>query len=58
VSLEEAAQAIARNFGRVFNSQILWVDSLDALLGRTVGVPLKTPSELRNLHEEEDTYLG
>jgi len=33
------AESISRNFGVVFQSQILWVESLDALLGRTVGRP-------------------
>ncbi|HZS29377.1 MAG TPA: lipoyl(octanoyl) transferase LipB [Candidatus Angelobacter sp.] len=32
-SLEELAQQVARNFGRVFEAQTLWLDSLDALLG-------------------------
>jgi len=31
-SLEELAQQVARNFGRVFEAQTLWLDSLDALL--------------------------
>jgi lipoyl(octanoyl) transferase len=52
VSLNAVAEAVARNFGRVFNSQILWVDTLDALLGHAVGVPLGAPEELRKLHEE------
>jgi len=53
VSLDAVAQSVARNFGRVFSSQILWVDTLDALLGRTVGVPLKVPDALRKIHEED-----
>ncbi len=40
IALDDVAQSMARNFGRVFNSQIVWVDSLDALLGRSVGVPV------------------
>jgi len=31
-SLEELSQQVARNFGRVFEAQTLWLDSLDALL--------------------------
>lgn len=57
VPITDVAESVARNFGRVFNSQILWVDTLDALLGRTVGVPLKTPEEFRQLHQNE-TYLA
>jgi lipoyl(octanoyl) transferase len=53
VSLDTVAQSVARNFGRVFNSQILWVETLDALLGRTVGVPMKVPDKLRKIHEED-----
>jgi lipoyl(octanoyl) transferase len=50
VDMDSVAQAITRNFGRVFDRQILWVDTLDALLGRTVGVPMKEPEELRRIH--------
>jgi lipoyl(octanoyl) transferase len=53
VSLGAVAQSVARNFGRVFNSQILWVETLDALLRRRVGVPLKVPEALRKIHEED-----
>ena len=55
LDLNTVAESISRNFGTVFSSQILWVDTLDALLGRTVGVPMKPPSELRQLHREDDT---
>ena len=33
VSLEEVANSVSRNFGQVFESQILWLESLDDLLG-------------------------
>jgi lipoyl(octanoyl) transferase len=56
IPLDEVAQSVARNFGRVFNSQIVWVDSLDALLGRSVGVPARAPEELRKIAGEEDTF--
>src|SRR5208337_2177298 len=55
VSLQEVAQSVSRNFGFVFGSQMLWVDTLDALLGRAVGVPVKPPTDLRQLHKEDDT---
>jgi len=55
LDLSSVAESISRNFGVVFQSQILWVDTLDALLGRTVGVPMKPPADLRQLHEEDDT---
>lgn len=55
-AMEEVAHSISRNFGVVFQSQILWLESLDALLGTTVGVPLKVPREFRELHKEKDTF--
>ena len=55
LDLNAVAESISRNFGVVFQSQILWVDTLDALLGRSVGVPMKPPTELRQIHKEDDT---
>jgi lipoyl(octanoyl) transferase len=55
LDLNAVAESISRNFGVVFSSQILWVDTLDALLGRTVGIPMKHPAELRQIHEG-DTF--
>lgn len=55
ISRDDVANSIARNFGSVFHSQILWLESLDALLGNSVGVPMQPPDELRRLHEKEDT---
>ena len=49
------AESISRNFGTVFSSQMLWVETLDALLGHKVGVPVQPPAELRELHKEDDT---
>jgi len=55
IDLNAVAESISRNFGVVFQSQILWVDTLDALLGNTVGVPMKRPKELRQFHQEDET---
>jgi lipoyl(octanoyl) transferase len=55
VALKAVAECISRNFGKVFSSQILWVDTLDALLGRTVGVPMQPPKELRPIRNEDET---
>ena len=55
LDLNAVAQSISRNFGGVFQSQVLWVETLDALLGRAVGVPVKVPNELRQIHEKDDT---
>lgn len=52
--LQNVAHALGRNFGRVFESQILWLDSLDALLGKNLGVPVRPPENLRKLHGEDD----
>jgi lipoyl(octanoyl) transferase len=56
LSLQDVAHSISRNFGLVFESQMLWLESLDALLGNSVGMPLKTPEPLRQLHKEEDIF--
>jgi len=53
LELNSVAESISRNFGVVFQSQMLWVDTLDALLGRSVGVPMKVPEELRKIHGED-----
>ncbi len=55
LDLNAVAESISRNFGTVFESQILWVDTLDALLGRAVGVPMRAPESPRRIHEEDDT---
>jgi lipoyl(octanoyl) transferase len=55
LDLNAVAESISRNFGTVFSSQMLWVETLDALLGRAVGVPVKAPTQIRDLHKEEDT---
>jgi lipoyl(octanoyl) transferase len=54
LSLQEVAHSISRNFGTVFESQMRWLETLDSLLGHSVGVPMKPPSELQKLHGEED----
>jgi len=54
LDLNAVAESISRNFGTVFQSQMLWVETLDALLGRAVGVPIQPPAELRQLHKEDD----
>jgi lipoyl(octanoyl) transferase len=59
VPMEDVVHSISRNFGVVFHNQMLWLDSLDSLVGEPgVGVPMKPPTELRRLRkeEEEDTF--
>ena len=55
LDLNSVAESISRNFGTVFSSQMLWIETIDALLGRTVGVPMQPPAEFRRLHQEEDS---
>lgn len=54
VPLEDVAQSIARNFGKVFHSQVLWLETLEALCDEKIGVPARPPAELRHLHNQED----
>ena len=56
IPLLDVAHAISRNFGFVFHSQMLWLEDLDSLLKTSIGVPMKPPVELRQIHKEEDTY--
>jgi len=53
LTLSEVSESATRNFGRVFSTETTSVETLDALLGRTVGVPMKPPANLRELHEDE-----
>jgi lipoyl(octanoyl) transferase len=55
LDLNAVAESISSNFGTVFSSQMLWVDTLDALMGRAVGVPMQRPAEFRGLNHEDDT---
>ncbi len=54
LDMNQVAESVSRNFGQVFSSQMLWVDTLDALLGRPMGLPLEIPAELRKMRGEED----
>lgn len=56
LDLNSVAQSISRNFGVVFQTQILWLDTLDALLGNTIGVPMQLPEDLRRLHQKDETH--
>ena len=58
VNLNEVAQAVSRNFGGVFGSQMLWVETVDALLGNSVGVPMKPPEELRRVRGDDELFVG
>jgi lipoyl(octanoyl) transferase len=51
--MQDVAHALSRNFGTVFQSQILWLDSLDVLLGTNHGVPMRVPKNIRTIGDEE-----
>lgn len=62
IDLGAIAQSVFRNFGSVFASEMLWVETIDTLLGNSVGVPMKPPEELHRLHGElhgeDDLFLA
>jgi hypothetical protein len=58
LDLNEVAQSVSRNFGSVFASQMLWVETVDGLLGNSVGLPTKAPDELRRLRGEDELFHG
>jgi lipoyl(octanoyl) transferase len=53
IPMQDVAYSVTRNFGTVFHSQILWLDTLDALLGNDLGVPMQVPRNIRKLHGDE-----
>lgn len=56
VTLQEVARSIACNFGYIFHSPVVWLETLQALLDEKVGVPSRPPEELRRLHQEDDIH--
>jgi lipoyl(octanoyl) transferase len=67
-ALEDLAQQVARNFGRVFEAQTLWLESLDALFSSSEisghdtspakqDTPPRAPDEIRRLAGEKDTFI-
>jgi len=68
-ALEDLSQQVARNFGRVFEAQTLWLESLDALLSSpgmseydttpaNQDTPARAPKEIRELGGEKDIFLA
>lgn len=63
-TLQEVAHAAARNFGRVFQKQTLWLESLEDLFASAVpplpanqDTPAQPPRELEELHGDR-TFLA
>jgi len=65
-SLEQVAEIASRNFGRVFEAQTLWLESLDALLASSPetelpanqDTPARAPKLIREVAGEEDVFLA
>jgi lipoyl(octanoyl) transferase len=58
LDLSAVANVVSRNFGTVFGSQMLWVETIDAFLGNSIGVPMKVPAVLRRVCGEDDLSLA
>ena len=70
LTMDEVATAASRNFGRVFHSQMLWLESLDDLLAQVTppqpqsasapanqDIPARPPKELRELHGDGSEFV-
>jgi len=55
VPMQDVAHALTRNFGLVFETQVLWLDTLESLVGEKLGVPMKPPEDIRRLHSEDES---
>ncbi|HEX6880976.1 MAG TPA: lipoyl(octanoyl) transferase LipB, partial [Terriglobales bacterium] len=61
VTMQEILPIVTRSFGEVFQSQVLWLDSLEDLFGSAPvpeDTPLREPEELRKLRGLDDTRLA
>jgi lipoyl(octanoyl) transferase len=58
VEMRAVAESVSRNFGVVFGRQMVSLESVDALLGHAVGVPMKPPPELREMRGEDEVFLA
>lgn len=67
-SLDDLSQQVARNFGRVFEAQTLWLESLGALFSASVlsdydiypanqDTPARASEGIRRLADEKDTFI-
>jgi len=55
LNLDAVAESISRNFGVVFQSQILWVETLDTLFGRAVSESSNAATEQSQLGDQMDS---
>ena len=56
LDLDEVAQRVSRNFGRVFDRQMLPVNTVDELLGRAVDTPAKAPDSIRAFPGDDTSW--
>jgi hypothetical protein len=62
LDMEAVSYAITRQFGQVFGTQILWLESLESLLNSAPtesdpsnqDTPLREPDDLKRMKEESD----
>jgi len=54
IDISAVATLVSRHFGTVFSSEMLSVETLDALWGNSIGVPMKAPEELREMRGEDE----
>jgi lipoyl(octanoyl) transferase len=60
-SLDKMAEMVSRHFGRVFQAQTLWLESLDSLLSNAPSnqdTPARPPRQIRELAGDEDVHLA
>jgi lipoyl(octanoyl) transferase len=55
VAIEDVAGRLSRNFGNVFHCPMLGLESLEALVGDNLGIPMRVPPALRRIRGDEDT---
>jgi lipoyl(octanoyl) transferase len=58
IPLQDVRQSVSRNFGFVFHSQMLWLESLDEFVPQPADMPLMVPENLRKIRGEEETFLA
>lgn len=56
IDMSAVAESAARNFAAVFGSEMRRVETLDALLEHSVGVPARAPEELRKMHGVDEIF--
>jgi lipoyl(octanoyl) transferase len=56
LDLDEIAQHISRNFGRVFDRQMLPANTVDELLGRAIDTPAKAPDSVRAVVGDDTSW--